>query len=187
MPPLVALLDACVLAPFAVRNTLLYAAHAGFYAPRWSPDILAELERTLRDDLHLTDDQIAGLFQRMRDAFPTAVVDGYEPLTATLANNPGDRHVLAAAIVSGAPVIVTDNLKDFPPSALRPPVTAVETPDSFLLRFARRDAPATVRFLDQQRRDMTRSSLQGVDDLLAELAPRLPRFVAEVRRRGSDE
>jgi hypothetical protein len=186
MPPPVALLDTCVLAPFAIRNTLLYAAHAGLYAPRWSPDILIELERTLRRDLGLSDDQTKGLLWRMQEAFPTANVTDYQHVAATLANAPADRHILAAAIVAGATVLVTDNVSDFPPSTLRPPVVTVETPDSFLVQFTRRNTPATLRFLDRQRRDMTKSSLQGVGELLTELAPRLPRFVAEIRQRSSD-
>jgi len=45
----------------------------------------------------------------MREAFPEACVAGYEPLAANLTNDPGDRHVLAAAIAGEARVIVTTN------------------------------------------------------------------------------
>lgn len=34
-------------------------------------------------------------------------------LTEIMTNDPGDRHVLAAAVVAKADIIVTSNLKDF--------------------------------------------------------------------------
>ena len=53
--------------------------------------------------------------------FPDAVVTGYEAIAARLdLPDPGDRHVLAAAIREQADVIVTGNLRDFPPDRLAP-------------------------------------------------------------------
>ena len=53
--------------------------------------------------------------------FPDAVVTGYEAIAARLdLPDPGDRHVLAAAIRGQADVIVTGNLRDFPPDRLAP-------------------------------------------------------------------
>lgn len=46
---------------------------------------------------------------------------------------PKDRHVLAAAIKSGAQVIVTRNLKDFPASGLEPWSVEAKSPDAFVL------------------------------------------------------
>jgi hypothetical protein len=56
---------------------------------------------------------------RLRSLMNTAVrdclVSGYEPLIEGLKlPDPGDRHVLAAAIKIGAQVIVTRNLKGLP-------------------------------------------------------------------------
>jgi hypothetical protein len=47
--------------------------------------------------------------------------------------DPGDRHVLAAAITAGAAVIVTSNLNDFPAEALEPLGIEARTPDDFVL------------------------------------------------------
>ena len=44
-----------------------------------------------------------------------------------------DRHVAAAAIHSGASLIVTFNLKDFPADALKPYNLAAQHPDDFIV------------------------------------------------------
>ncbi|HMA95495.1 MAG TPA: hypothetical protein VKP30_22555 [Polyangiaceae bacterium] len=41
--------------------------------------------------------------------FPEADVTDYEPLIAAMQNDPKDRHVVAAAVKSGAQVIATSN------------------------------------------------------------------------------
>ena len=46
--------------------------------------------------------------------------------------DPDDRHVFAAAIASGAAIIVTFNLKDFPAKALSPYKIRALNPDKFL-------------------------------------------------------
>lgn len=52
-------------------------------------------------------------------AFPDALVQNYTSLIDTLTlPDVNDRHVLAAAIKTNANVIVTNNLKDFPPEYL---------------------------------------------------------------------
>jgi hypothetical protein len=52
---------------------------------------------------------------------------------ATRLHDPDDRHVLAAAIVGRADVIVTANLKDFPAEALAPHGIEAQHPDTFLI------------------------------------------------------
>lgn len=51
----VVVLDACVLVPHPLVDTLLRAADAGLDEPRWSADILVEVERTLHPDDFLLD------------------------------------------------------------------------------------------------------------------------------------
>ena len=56
---------------------------------------------------------------RVRQQFDECFVTGYLPLVPNLElPDPGDRHVLAAAIRCSAQVIVTENHKDFPPETL---------------------------------------------------------------------
>jgi predicted nucleic acid-binding protein len=81
--------------------------------------VLAELDRNLARR-GLDDKQIRHRIDQMNAAFPDALVTGFEALIGQMANDPKDRHVLAAAVRGGAEVLVTENLRDFPPEAVRP-------------------------------------------------------------------
>lgn len=97
------LLDACVLYPIRLRDTLLNVAEAGFFRVLWSDEILAETSRNIVEDVPgLTSDQLKKTFDAMRRAFPDAAVRGYEHLVDSMPNHPKDRYVLAAAVVGGA-------------------------------------------------------------------------------------
>jgi hypothetical protein len=69
----------------------------------------------------------------MHRAIPDALVTGHAALIPGLSlPDPNDRHVLAAAIAAGADVIVTLNIKDFPPAALARHGLVAQHPDAFL-------------------------------------------------------
>ncbi len=53
-------------------------------------------------------------------------------IAALVSPDPNDRHVLAAAIVAGADVIVTCNLRYFPVQALDPYEIEAQHPDEFV-------------------------------------------------------
>ncbi len=127
-----AVLDACVLVPFTLRDVLLSAAEEHLYKPLWSTEILHELERTLIRVAGCTPEQVTHLHEQMNEAFPEALVSDYEPLIPTMTNNSKDRHVLAAAVYAGAEIIVTENVRDFPASATDPHRVAVTPVDPFL-------------------------------------------------------
>ncbi|MBO6808830.1 PIN domain-containing protein [Thalassospira sp.] len=127
-----ALLDACVLADAFKRNLLLSLARAELFRPRWSPQILDETERAI---LKITKGEADGTKQRaaIERAFRDACVTGYDaPISAVSLPDPDDRHVLAAAIHTNAQVLVTDNLKDFPPSELAKFGVELKSPDEFI-------------------------------------------------------
>lgn len=91
--PFSALLDANVLVPNALRDTLLRVAEADLYRPLWSQDILAETRRTilrLRPDVN--PGRLDAMFAGMNDVFSDALVTGYEPLIEGMTNDKGDRH-----------------------------------------------------------------------------------------------
>jgi predicted nucleic acid-binding protein len=131
-----ALLDTCVLVPSRARDVLLKAAAAGVYRPRWSSEILAELDRTLRllqarrgMAPEETDAYLVRLFRQMETSFPDALVTDWESLLdAVQLPDPGDCHVVAAARAGHADVIVAD----FPPGALPAPLIR-QSLDEFLL------------------------------------------------------
>ncbi len=120
MSRFIAVLDACVLYPASLRDTLLRAAMRDFYRPQWSAQILDEVTRNLRDNRGLTIEQANRLLNAIRRHFSEAEVTDYESLIPLLTCHEKDRHVLAAAIRARADVIVTFNLKDFPATALTP-------------------------------------------------------------------
>lgn len=117
MSSFIVVLDAGVLIPAPLRDTLLRAVEAGLYRAQWSEDILEEVRRNLISELGRSEEQAQRLVDTIHTAFPEAMVTGYASLTAAMTNHPKDRHVLAAAVVAGAQVIVTSNLKDFPQAA----------------------------------------------------------------------
>jgi predicted nucleic acid-binding protein len=127
-----AFLDACVLVPITLADTLLRLAEAGTYRPLWSPDVLEEVERNL-PKLTGTTERAHHRVSVMRDYFPDALVTDYQALVPSMTNHQKDRHVLAAAVRAGAAVIVTANLIDFPATATDPYDINVMHPDDFLL------------------------------------------------------
>jgi predicted nucleic acid-binding protein len=114
-------LDANVLFPFSLRDTLLRLAQQELFAVAWSDRILDEMARNLVAKGITTADQATRLADQMRRAFPEAAqnLDAIAALEPALTNDEHDRHVLAAAIVAGAEDIVTFNIRDFPVAALR--------------------------------------------------------------------
>ena len=65
-----ALLDACVLVPAALRDTLLRAADAYLYRALWSEDILTEVARVLVRDLRKDPARVAYLLDKIRRHLP---------------------------------------------------------------------------------------------------------------------
>jgi hypothetical protein len=127
-------LDACVLVNAALRDTLLRLAEPPeLYLPRWSNGIVTETTRTLEEKLGLTPTQVQHLIDELKIHFGDAWVEDYESLIPVMNNHPKDRHVLAAAVRTGAQTIVTFNLKDFPEEALTPWNIEAQSPDEFLI------------------------------------------------------
>ena len=97
-----------------------------------SDHVLAELRRNLIK-AGAKQEAVEHRLTQMTTYFPDARVTGYEPLIGSMTNDPKDRHVLAAAVAGRADVVVTENLKDFPPASAAPFGIAVAGQDDFLL------------------------------------------------------
>ena len=173
-----AVLDACVLHPIALADALLWVAHGEVYQPLWSRDILEELRRSVLE--RLPQANIDRRITAMAEAFPEAKVSGYEPAIDGLTNDPGDRHVLAAAIVGNAQVIVTTNLRHFPTEACEPYGVEAQHPDAFLTHALHIDTERVISALAQQASSKQNPPI-SFEQLLDHLAETTPAFIGEVR------
>ena len=95
---------------------LRLAAGPALYLPKWTDQIMTEVSRTLQESFGLTPEKAQYREGELRWYFPEAWVEGYEDLIPAMTNHEKDRHVLAAAVKTGAEIIVTYNLRDFPGS-----------------------------------------------------------------------
>lgn len=175
--PFRVVLDACVLFPYSLRDTLLRAAAADFYQLYWSAEILDEMKRNLVKTGTTTDDKAASLVKQMESFFPEAAVCGYESLTAAMKNDPKDRHVAAAAVKAGAQVIVTSNLKDFHDL---PDGIEAQSPDDFLCNLFELDPERMCDLVREQAADM-RKPPRSLDQLLDGLGKMVPEFATAIR------
>lgn len=176
-----AVLDACVLVPIALADTLLRVAEKGLYRPLWSDRILAEAQDAI-EEIHPVID--AGKrFTSMREAFDDALVTGWEELQPGIhLPDEDDRHVVAAAIRGGADAIVTANLADFPATALAPLGLEAVHPDQFLLDQVDLSPPTLVRVIREQAAH-TRKPPLTPQDLATQLGRAgVPGFADEILR-----
>ena len=161
--PFGVVLDSCVLYGYPVRDTLLLAAQEGLYRPIWShkiwEDVLRHLQNPNERKRPMTPAQAAHLLGELERYFPEAFVPGYEGLIPSMTNDPGDRHVLAAAVHSGAQVIVTFNLNDFPTTALAPYGIVAKHPDDFLTDLYDLDPHVMARVIVDQAAALTRNQM----------------------------
>lgn len=181
MSQLIALLDASVLFPAAPRDTLLRATEAALFQPCWSEEILQELARNLIADAGLREDQARRLLAAIRRRFPYASVTGYEMLIDNVTNHPKDRHVLAAAVSARAQVIVTNNLRHFPASALDPFGIQAQSADSFLLDLFEAHQESIIRIIHRQAAALVHPPVT-VEALVDLLAVQTPTFALAVRQ-----
>ncbi|MDH6269137.1 putative nucleic acid-binding protein [Rhizobium sp. SG_E_25_P2] len=134
-----ALVDACSLASVVRRNLLLSLAEAEFFRVRWSDEVLRETSAAIEKMARAKgkdhpDAHARRAIAAMSAAFDEARVADYEQFLQCGNDlpDPKDRHVLAAAIKAQASVIVTENLRDFPPDTLRRYGIEVRSADAFI-------------------------------------------------------
>jgi len=139
-----AVLDACVLYPTVMRETLLAVAATGAFEPVWSARILEEWARAVAANLpgQAGDARVEIALLRARWPKSEVTLQG-EKLPDLYLPDPDDIHVLATAIASKADILVTANLNDFPTRVLSSHGVVRRDPDGFLVDFWQ-DKPATI-------------------------------------------
>lgn len=174
-----AVLDTSVIFPATLNDTLLSFAEHGLYRPLWSEQILEELSESLvRAYPHLDPQTLYSRISFMRRGFPQAVIEEWEPLPDDITSglpDPRDAHVIAAALHAGAPLIVTNNLRDFPGEILSASGITAVSADVFLVMLWRDDPVGGLAALRTQSARMRNPPL-SVQQILERLASGLPNF-----------
>ncbi len=170
-------LDACVLANFGLCDLFLTLAEAPqLYQPVWNLEILDEVQRTQVGKLHWPKALSKSWREAVESAFPEALMTVQESLVAACTNHEKDRHVLATAIRGRAELIVTSNLKHFPPEALKPWAVSACHPADYLITLYSMNAGAVVARLEEIARKRKRTPEQH----LALLSKSIPSFAAHM-------
>ncbi len=169
-----AVLDACVLVPAALCDTLLrLAEEPALYRPLWSDPIMAEMAKALRTKLHRTPGEIEYRKRRMNEAFPEAMIHFPPDLIAAVQCIPDndDRHVLAAAIMARADTIVTQNIRHFPRKCTERFNVLCQTADDFLMQQYHLSREIVLDKIDGQAADLNGADRASVVAHLRAAAP----------------
>ncbi|MFN3958274.1 MAG: PIN domain-containing protein [Parvularculaceae bacterium] len=136
-----AFFDSNVFVGARLRSLIVELAQSGQFRARWSEDVHREwMNAVISNRPDLTNQALSRVKDQMDKAVPDCVVDGYQSLIGCLhLPDRDDRHVLAAALVARASVIVTFNEKDFPAKTLAPLGLHTRHPDDFILDIASLD------------------------------------------------
>lgn len=163
-----ALLDASVLCQEPVRSLLLWIAAEGGYEPFWTRRILEETERSLLDGGVVVPAQWDRLRAAMSTAFPEAMLDqvAVDAIEDKMPNHQKDRHVLAAAVVGGIKLVVTNNLRHFEAEDLTPIGKRSLDADAFLCELLGRSPHIVNAALNQQVAHMRRPCQWTLTELL---------------------
>jgi predicted nucleic acid-binding protein len=105
------LLDANVLIDAQVRDLFFRLSEAGHIKLRWTDGILGEVQHTLTQKLGRPPESVERLCDAIRRHFPHGRIATFIPLDAP---DPGDSHVLGAAVAGECDLIVTHDRRGFP-------------------------------------------------------------------------
>ncbi len=120
----------------------MHLALTGLFQAKWSETIHEEwIRNLLAERPDLTREQLERTRSLMNVHVRDGLVEGYESLIDQIElPDPGDRHVVAAAIVANANRIITFNLKDFPRPRLAAHKLEAQHPDAFVMDLFERDS-----------------------------------------------
>lgn len=166
-----------------LADTLLRLADKGLYLPKWTDEILAEVSRNFVSQFKRSQVEADRREHAIRSHFPEALVEGYQDLISAMTNQAKDRHVLAAAVRSGAELIVTINLRDFPSKALERFSIAAIHPDNFLSDLLELEPGIVLETI----REQAGAIQQPMDYVLGRLRISAPYFVQLMEARRAEE
>ena len=178
-----ALFDACVLYPAPLRDFLMNLAITDLFRAKWTDDIHDEwIRNVLKNRPDLTKERLCRTRDLMNSHVRDCLVIGDQDLIPSLTlPDVNDRHVLAAAIVAGADVIVTYNLKDFPATILEQYGIEAQHPDEFITHLIDLAPPIVCEAAKRQRVSL-KNPPQSVEDLFSAYERQsLAQTVAELR------
>ena len=145
IPNFTVIYDACVLFPNVLRDLLMELATRDLYRAKWTNEIHDEWIRNVHQRKGIPLDKLNRIKEKMNEHVRDSLVTDYHWIIPNLnLPDPGDRHVLAAAIKSKAEVIVTANLKDFPRSELERHDIEAQHQDTFISNLIDLDSLAVI-------------------------------------------
>jgi len=177
--------DANVFYPAPLRDLLLRLAATRLFRARWTEQIHDEWTRNLLANRpELSPERLQRTVQLINAHHHDCLVDGYEHLIPCIGGLPDqdDRHVLAAAMKSGAELIVTFNLKDFPESALAEYGVQAIHPDDFILDVIDLNAAACIEAVREMRASLKNPPYSQEELLATLLKQQLPQTVNRLER-----
>lgn len=175
--------DASVLYPAPLRDLLIQLALTGLFNARWTDEIHNEwMRNVLKNRPDLTLEQLTRTKNLMNASIRDCLVTGYKEIIPELQlPDPGDRHVLAAAIRCDASFIITFNLRDFPRQVLAPYGVEAWHPDSFILDLFDLNSKAICE-AGQMQRSRLKNPPKSPDEYLETLVEQgLPQTAARLR------
>lgn len=179
-------LDACVLYDSHLRDLLLRLAEKELYQPVWSTIICDELKRNLIKKI--SEEKASSLVRIINSAFPEAVIDNFSklPIVDEIGINVKDRHVLSAALLGNAQVIVTSNLKDFPNEILTKYNVVAQSPDEFLINLFYLSFNKVFDSYVEMEKSLKNPPIKR-EELLKRFSVRTPQFVELLKPHLSDK
>ncbi len=177
---LIVVCDACVLYSAVLRDLCMRLSLAELFEARWTQEIHEEWMRNLlKNRPDVTKERLLRVKDLMNSQLSNALITGYEDSIAELRlSDPGDRHVLAAAIKVNASVILTYNLSDFPTNYVAQYGVSAEHPDNFLCRLLKLYPERVMGVIREGRKKLKNPPISAIDYLGVLRQQLLPKTVA---------
>lgn len=177
--------DANVFYPAPLRDLLLRLASCGLFRARWTKEIEAEWVRNLLSNRPDLADKLPRTIELINANYHDCTVDDYQHLIQCI-NLPDndDRHVVAAGIKSGAELIITFNLKDFPLAVLAQYGIEAIHPDDFIVDLFDLNPAKVLAAVAAQRSSLKnppRTSEELLDTLLKQGLPQTVKLLEQYK------